>query len=106
MLYVLFHSPETFDRYIVVSPFLSWSDYLIFDYEEGFAKTHADLPVDLFLAVGSRDREFASDLRDLHRRLEARDYPGLKMDMVVMEDETHLSVFPVAFSRGLRTLHR
>lgn len=105
-LYVLFHSPETFDRYVVVSPYLSWSDYVIFDYEEGFAKTKVDLPVDLFLAVGSRDREFASDLRDLYRRLEARDYPGLEMDMVVMEEETHLSVFPGAFSRGLRTIHR
>ena len=105
-LYVLFHSPETFNQYVVVSPYLSWSDYLVLEYEGEFAETYADLPAKLFLAVGALDREFASDLSDLHKRLEGRNYPGLEMDMVVMEEETHLSVFPGAFSRGLRRVFR
>lgn len=105
-LYVLFHSPATFNQYVVVSPYLSWSDYVVLEYEEEFAETYTDLPAKLFLAVGALDREFASDLSDLHKRLERRNYPGLEMHMVVMEEETHLSVFPGAFSSGLRTVFR
>jgi predicted alpha/beta superfamily hydrolase len=105
-LYVLFHSPATFNRYVVASPHLGWDDRVIFEYEEGFAKKNPDLPAKLFLAVGDLDREFASDLKDFHKRLEDRNYAGLEMHMVVMEEETHLSVFPGAFSRGLRTVFR
>jgi predicted alpha/beta superfamily hydrolase len=105
-LYVLFHAPETFNRYIAVSPHLAWDDRVIFQYEEGFAKGSAELPAKLFLAVGSLDQDFAADLSEFHIRLEKRNYAGLAMEMVIMEEETHLSVFPGAFSRGLRTVFR
>jgi len=106
LLYVMFHAPETFNRYLAVSPHLAWDDRVIFQYEDEFAKESSELPAKLFLAVGSLDREFASDLTDFHRRLEDRNYAGLAMEMVKMEEETHLSVFPGAFSRGLRTVFR
>jgi predicted alpha/beta superfamily hydrolase len=103
-LYVLFHASETFNRYVAFSPHSAWDDRVIFQYEDGFAKESAELPAKLFLAVGSLDRDFASDLSEFHRRLEKRNYAGLEMGMVIMEEETHLSVFPGAFSRGLRTV--
>ncbi len=103
-LYVLFHAPETFSRYIVVSPHLAWDDRVIFQYEDGFFKKNTGLPTKLFLAVGSLDRDFASDLSQFHRRLEDRNYAGLEMEMVILDQETHLSVFPAAFSKGLRAI--
>jgi len=103
-LYVLFHAPETFNRYIAVSPGLVWDDQVTFEYEEEFAKKHSDLPVKLFLSVGGLEGGSVISLGRLHRRLEDRNYAGLEMEMVVMEDETHLSVFPGAFSKGLRTV--
>jgi predicted alpha/beta superfamily hydrolase len=105
-LCVLFHAPDTFSRYIAVSPHLRWDDRVIFEYEAEFAKKNSELPATLFLAVGELDRDLASDLRDFHKRLEDRNYAGLEMVMIVMEEETHLSVFPAAFSRGLRTVFR
>ncbi len=67
-LYVLFHSPEFFRRYIIVSPALRYGNRDAFDLEEEFSKTHGDFPstgfalseteglrtcpVKLFLAVG------------------------------------------------------
>jgi len=103
-LYALFQAPETFNRYIAVSPHLAWDDRAIFQNEARFAKENAELRAELFLAVGSLDREFASDLMDFHRTLKDRNYGGLTMQIVVMEQETHLSVFPGAFSRGLRAV--
>jgi predicted alpha/beta superfamily hydrolase len=111
-LYVLFHAPETFNRYIAVSPSLWWNDRVIFEYEEEFADEHSDLPVKLFLAVGGLEEEqwpdlrMVSNLKEFHKRLEDRNYAGLEMEMVVMEDETHHSVFLGALSRGLRSVFR
>jgi predicted alpha/beta superfamily hydrolase len=111
-LYVLFYAPETFNRYIAVSPSLWWNDRVILEYEEEFADKHSDLPAKLFLSVGGLEEEqypdlgMVSSLKEFHERLEDRNYAGLEMEMVVMEDETHHSVFPSAFSRGLRTVFR
>jgi hypothetical protein len=105
-LYVLFQDPGTFSRYIVVSPGLVWDERVIFENEADYAARNTDLPARLFLAVGSLERKCASNLEDFHRQLEARNYTGLTVTMVVMEEETHLSVFPGAFSRGLRTIFK
>ena len=45
-------------------------------------------------------------LREFHTFLENRNYAGLEMEMVVMEDETHSSVIPGALSKGLRMAFR
>lgn len=37
--------------------------------------------------------------------LERREYQGLELRAHVFQDETHVSVFPAAFSRGLRWLY-
>lgn len=111
-LYALFHAPETFNRYIAVSPSLWWADRRIFEYEEEFADEHSDLPVKLFLSVGEREEgqypvsRMVSNLKEFYQRLEDRHYAGLEMEMVVMEGETHHSVFPGAFSKGLRSVFR
>jgi predicted alpha/beta superfamily hydrolase len=111
-LYVLFSAPETFNRYIAVSPSLWWADRVIFEYEEEFADEHSDLPAKLFLAVGELeegqwpDSKMVSNLKEFHKRLEDRNYAGLEMEMVVMEDETHYSVFLGALSKGLRSVFR
>ncbi len=111
-LYVLFEAPETFNRYIAVSPGLWWNDGIIFEFEEEFADEHTDLPVKLFLAVGGLEEQqypgsrMVSNLEKFHKRVADRNYAGLEMEMVVMEDETHHSVFPGAFSKGLRSVFR
>ena len=111
-LYALFRHPDTFNRYIAVSPSLWWGDRTIFEYEEEFADKHSDLPVKLFLAVGGlEERQYptsrmVSNLVEFHGKLEDRNYSGLEMEMIVFEGETHHAVFPGAFSRGLRSVFR
>jgi len=101
-VYALFHAPETFNRYIASSPSLSWSRQVAFKYEEEFAKTHSDLPVKLFLSVGGS--EYDALPSEFYAQLEGRGYDGLEMTYFEMEGETHFSVLPGAYSRGLRTV--
>lgn len=109
-LYTLFHFPDTFDRYIALSPSLWWDDGVMFDYESAFAESHSELPARLFLAVGDREDEEGPELRmisnlvEFHKRLQERTYAGLEMDMIIMADETHQSVVAGATSRGLRSI--
>jgi predicted alpha/beta superfamily hydrolase len=111
-LYALFHAPETFTRYVAASPSLWWGDQVMFEYEEDFANEHADLPAKLFLSVGGLEeyyeisKKWVSNLEELHRRLEDRNYAGLDMELVIFEDETHGSVLPGALTRGLMTVFR
>lgn len=102
-LYALFHSPETFNRYIVTTPALSRDD-LIFKYEGEFASNHSELPVKLFLSIGGRENTI--HLKELFERLEGRNYDGLDMNMVVIEDQGHVTTIIQGFIDGLRAVFR
>lgn len=119
-LYVLFHRPETFARYLLVSPAIFWDDAICFSYEEAWAKQHTDLPARVFCAVGELEEvldrrwppeleteegmpvaRMVSYLKELTGRLGSRGYPNLALESIVFPDEHHITVFPGALSRGL-----
>lgn len=94
-----------FDRYLIVSPSLWYDERMIFSLERrlnGASKPKGKV----YLAVGSRegnrDRDMVEDLQRFASVLRRRD--TLRVRHEVLTDETHNSVFPSAFSRGLRWL--
>jgi predicted alpha/beta superfamily hydrolase len=122
-LYVLFHRPETFARYLLVSPSMYWDNAICLSYEETWAEQHTDLPARVFCAVGELEEvsgrqwppnmmtdeamqkaRMVSNLQELVGRLSSRGYPSLTVESVVFPDEHHLTVFPAALSRGLMRL--
>lgn len=122
-LYTLFHRPDTFRRYLMVSPSIWWDNRIVLEYEEQWANAHSDLKAHLFVAVGDneqvvgdtwRNERFSSDAlkilrqvdnaRELTARLNGRRYPGLSVESVVFEDEYHLTIMPAAVTRGLVSL--
>ena len=110
VLHTLFTAPETFQRYIAASPGLYWDKRRIFEAEAAQAAKIKDLPVHLFLSAGGleegmdADCRFVSSVYELEARLRRRAYPNLDMCFHVFPDETHMSVFPAALSRGLTTV--
>ncbi|MPZ14975.1 MAG: hypothetical protein GEU73_11230 [Chloroflexi bacterium] len=122
-LYTLFHRPDAFRRYLIVSPSIWWDDRVLRRYEEQWAKEHTDLSASLFLAVGQneqmmggtwRNESFPTEalqvlrqvdnVRELTDKLRVRGYPSLSVESVVFEGEYHLTVFPAAVTRGLLAL--
>jgi uncharacterized protein len=120
-LYSLFHRPETFDGYIVISPSLWWDDRVVLRYEQAWSETHLSLPARLFLAVGGGEQaegagwlnEGFSDeairhvrqvgnFRELEATLARRHYQRFHFNAAIIAGEYHLTVFPAAFGRGLR----
>jgi predicted alpha/beta superfamily hydrolase len=114
-LYVLFHAPETFRHYLIGSPSIWWDDRVTLAFEEEYAARNEDLDAEVFLSVGlleedpanetSLEHGMVSGLRRLIERLEARDYPSLRMESHFFEGETHMSVVPFNFSRAFRALY-
>jgi predicted alpha/beta superfamily hydrolase len=111
-LYTLFHQPGTFQRYVIGSPAIHHDDRVILAHEEAYAARHTDLPARVFLGVGGREEaddpmiepafQFVTNLQRLAATLRGRNYPGLQLTSHVFEDETHVSVVPALYSRGLR----
>lgn len=102
--------PALIDHYVMVSPSLWYDDRLLFRVEETAARSGEPLPATIHLAVGAlegnRERDMVGDLRELGRRLEARASPGTRLEVEVLDGETHDSVFPRALSNGLRAIAR
>jgi predicted alpha/beta superfamily hydrolase len=101
--YALFRHPDLFNRYISISPSLWFSNDVIFEYEEAFASNRKDMKSAVYLSVGEEESQRMRDgsLR-LHDTLLTRRYPHLKFHFSLVEGENHRSLFPFAFSRGLR----
>ncbi len=103
--YVLFNKPETFDRYVLLSPSLWYMQGIVFEYEEEYSKSHSDLPVRVFLSAGLEEKTYTRNISEGVRRLvevlEGRNYGGLVYEAAFFEDENHMSVVPASFTRGI-----
>ncbi len=105
-LHTLFISPESFNHYLIVSPTLEWDDEIMFDREELYASEHDDLEANLYLAAGSLEEDGTPQrVLTLTNLLESRGYENLQVEYQLFEGETHSSIPPFAFSRGLRYLY-
>ncbi len=109
--WVAFTTPELFSSYILVSPSLWYDNRLMFRLEERFAVGRKDkeLPVKLFLSVGSREinsqSNMVEDLEKFYDQITARSYSSLATQIIIFDDETHNSIFPAALTRGLRYIY-
>ena len=107
-IYTLFTQPDSFKRYIIGAPGLWWDHEVCFRYEEAYAAQQTDLPVKLYLSVGTLDEDalggMASKLFRFHSILKSRNYPGLDMKFEVFEGETHQTAISPTISRGLRAV--
>jgi predicted alpha/beta superfamily hydrolase len=112
-LYALFNRTGDYDRYLAGSPSIWWDGEVLFTHEAAYAAAHDDLDVDLFLSVGALeegqdpdtgDSRMVSNTVEMGRLLKSRGYPSLRLSEHIFEGETHVSVIPATFSRGLRAL--
>ena len=99
----MFADPGLFSAYMAGSPDVVYADGYIFKQEAEYARTHKELPVKLFLAVGGSE-DLAGPVREFMRVIQSRGYKGLKIETRVIEGERHSGTKPEPFNRGLRFL--
>jgi len=101
--YVLFKRPNTFQRYIINAPALHWGATDCFAYERHYAENHTDLSAKLYLCAGELD-ELASPLIEFHEFLKSRQYPGLRMELSIYKNETHVTGVMPSITWGLQSV--
>lgn len=104
-LYTLFESPELFQRYGISSASLHFSEEALFAQEAAYADAHRALPARVFVSLGSEEEDISLSTARLIDVLQKREYENLALGSQVFQDETHVSVFPAAFTRGVRFLY-
>jgi hypothetical protein len=102
--------PELFNRYLAVSPSLWYANKWIFDREREHASTRLPRETRIYMAVGSWEEQpqnnghMVSECEAFAELLSRRDDPNLVVEQRTYADETHASIFPCAFSTGIRHL--
>lgn len=115
-LHALFSHPGLFNRYVLGSASLSYDgdDYGIREAQE-FVASGKPLDARLFMAVGELEEfdpapavarpQFVSSFCKLLALLTRAQIRGLEFTGRIFAGESHASVWPVAFSHGVRTVY-
>lgn len=112
-LYTLFHHGELFENYIISSPGLATDDHnTVFSEAENFLASAKNVRAKVYLSAGSAEDKEANyrQFRIAHHTLQMAEclnragISGLNIQSRIFPDETHMSVWPLAFSHGVRAL--
>lgn len=110
-LHILFTDASMFDQYILGSPSLWYANGHMFEREKTYAGANRDLKARVFLAVGGeevptpehKDRnDMVGDLKRFENILRSRQYPSLRIQTRVFDNEDHLTVAPALLTHGLK----
>ena len=106
---MLLNKPESFHKYIISSPaaYQTWLDM-----EARYHEKNKDLMAKVFLSAGEKEfahpiwsgSQIGSTVATMAERLTIRGYPSLELTVRIFEGEDHITVMPVAYTRGIRAL--
>jgi len=113
---ILFSDPRLFDGYILGSSSFWYDRHHMAAREMAYAAKHDDLPARIYMYIGeyeemrpgdpryAKDVNMVTDTRNMDRALRSRNYPSLRMEVEVLNDEDHFTVAPRGITRGLKYL--
>lgn len=106
-LHTLFTSSDIANRYIIGSANAEWDERVLFDEETQYAKRHKDLNKTVYLSAGGLEG-YATipNAYQMYEQLKSRNYPGLKISVELLNDETHMTAINSTVMRGLRWVFR
>jgi predicted alpha/beta superfamily hydrolase len=105
----MFEHPDRFNKIISSSPSLYRKAGDIFIIEEDYAEGSQELPVKLYLSVGSLEEDLVysmiSNIERFSDQLKYRDYSGFSLITEIFEGENHSSVILFSISKGIRAVN-
>lgn len=102
--YALLNSPETFQRYLLVSPSLWWGEGSLLKQAAQLGKDGPQKGRNIFIAYGSEEeKDIVESSQEMARAL--RNHAGIQVDLRTAEGENHFSGLAANYSRGLRSLY-
>ncbi|MFT3705133.1 MAG: alpha/beta hydrolase-fold protein [Agriterribacter sp.] len=109
-LYTMLEDPQLFQNYILGSPSVWYKDNYIVSLLKKYAGNHTDLPVRLYVSVGSLEEEINAgmvrNMLEFTSILKSKNYKTLLLKTDILENETHQSSPGICFLHGLHFLFR
>ncbi len=109
-VWTLMTEPDLFDNFIIVSPSLWYADGRFLNEVRAYEPAERDAPIAVYLAVGEYEeqpengRAMVSDARALAAEFAQWGEGRVVFEFAEMRQETHASIFPGAFSNGVRQI--
>ncbi len=101
--YVLFKQPDLFNRYLIVSPSMWFDNSILFSYEKEYAEEYKNMHAVVYCAAGERETDgIKIQAKNMVEILSLKKYKNLTIKYKLFEDESHRSVPPLAYTKGLR----
>ncbi len=117
-LYTLFNHPETFNRYIIGSPTISFSgDDEMIKAAKRYIASGKPINAKVFMSVGNLedtervfstppvDLKFVRDFKRLRNILQKNPIPGMELTTHIFEGQSHLTVPSMAYVLGVETVY-
>jgi predicted alpha/beta superfamily hydrolase len=102
--YALLNAPETFQRYLLVSPSLWWGGGSVLKQVTQLANDGPQKGRHVFIAFGSEEeKDIVEYSQEMARVL--RKYSGAQVELRTAEGENHYSGLALNYSRALRSLY-
>ena len=101
-LYAMFEAPGLFQQYGVSSPSLQFGGGALLARQAARKDADHAPPARVFVSLGSEEHDISMQVARLIEQLQKREDENFATESQVFQDETHVSVFPAAFSRGVR----
>jgi len=100
---IMFSKPYLFKNYILAGPALQWSDKQVFKREKEYAQTNNTLDAIVYTSIGNLDdKTIIGPWNEFNNQVASRKYKKLNYRTEIIENETHLSMFPSALTKGLK----
>ena len=81
---------------------MDWDDEFVFRSEARYAKRHTNLAKTVYLSAGELELDGTiSNAYRMYETLLKRNYPGLRINMELLTDETHMTGINPMAMRGL-----
>jgi predicted alpha/beta superfamily hydrolase len=106
-VYTMFSDVHAFSRYVAISPSLFFDDHAMNTRAVEVGKRRDLASTRLFVAVGEQEtkermgEDMIGDARQFVSVLQAANPSGLEVRLQIFPDENHMTVVPVALTRGL-----
>lgn len=104
--YALFRKPALFKNFLIGSPALGFDNEKILAFEAEYAARNKDLPVHIFIEVGSLEGEgMIGPNKRLVQTLKSRNYKNMTLNPVILEGARHLTGKPNAMLKALESAY-
>jgi uncharacterized protein len=103
VLYTFLEHPRLFQRYIATSPALDWDLQDFLQRIEAMADTDVDHSTKMFISIGSHESQSDhANLEMLEQAFVRKNLIGLKLESLILTNETHTSQGARGYVTGLR----